>query len=126
MVGGIRLERCAEYVRNTRAASSESAHVVARDGEAVLAGRDAAAGSVEIRRRFGLPGRPVGDAEREQHEQEEDDDGRDVQALFFYRALDRTGRPGCARVATGRLHRRNGRETPHLPISCLTWSVRSS
>ena len=25
MVGGIRLERCAEYVRNTRAASSESA-----------------------------------------------------------------------------------------------------
>jgi len=28
MVGGIRLERCAEYVRNTRAASSESARPV--------------------------------------------------------------------------------------------------
>jgi len=39
MVGGIRLERCADYVRNTRAASSESAqfvHNARRRGKALL------------------------------------------------------------------------------------------
>ena len=65
-------------------------HVVAGDRKAVLEAGDAAAGGIEVGRRTGSVGRPLGDAERQGDEDEEHHDGRDIERLTSA-AFDRAG-----------------------------------
>ncbi len=104
-------------------------HVVARDGQRVLARRYRAAGGVEVRGRFGLPCRPVGDAERQQHEEQEDDDGGPVGGALRRLAEVRAGRgSGGGREGHGRRGGREGagRGQAHHIASRFSWAVRSS
>ena len=67
-------------------------HVVAGDREAVLEAGDAAAGGVEVGRRLGPLGGPVGDGERRRDEDEKHDDRRDVERLTLDLAGHGVGR----------------------------------
>ncbi len=102
-------------------------HVVAGDRQAVLEAGDAAAGGVEVGRRLGLGGRPLGDVERAEDEHAEHHDGRPVGGLLL----------GLAEVAArGNRHRGQQGEreaaqefrvaTDHLPLSStisrVSWS----
>src|SRR5574343_1878654 len=66
-------------------------HVVASAGQAVLEAGDTAAGGVEVSRRLGLAGRPLGDAERGQHEDHEHGDGADIDRLLLDAFNGRSG-----------------------------------
>jgi len=66
-------------------------HVIAGDGQTVLSAGDTAAGRVIIASRFGALGRPVGDAQGHQHEDEEHHDGVNVDRLFLRLADIRGG-----------------------------------
>ena len=69
-------------------------HVVAGDRQAVLEAGDAAAGGVEVGCRLGLGCRPLGDEQREHHEDGEHADRRPVGGLLDRLAEVGTGGPG--------------------------------
>ena len=99
-------------------------HVVAGDGKAVLEGRDAASGSVEVGGAFGALGRPVGDAESERDEHQEHHDGVPVDR----RPIGRVGGEGGGRQQRERRGRdagEPGRRAHHLDPS-RSLRVRSS
>ncbi|EXI69785.1 MAG: hypothetical protein AW08_00278 [Candidatus Accumulibacter adjunctus] len=66
-------------------------HVVAGDRQAVLEAGDAAAGGVEVSGRLGAAGRPLGDEQRQRHEDQEHDDRVPVGRLLGCRLDCRRG-----------------------------------
>src|SRR5574343_635616 len=101
-------------------------HVVAGDGQAVLEAGDAAAGGVEVGRGLGAAGRPLGDAERGQHEDHEHGDGADVDRLLLD-AFEGAGRgDGQLRDGEQRAGAQCGKGAFHLRASRRICSLRAS
>jgi hypothetical protein len=108
-------------------------HVVAGDRQAVLEAGDAAAGGVEVGRALGLGGRPLGDEQREHHEDAEHADGHPVGGLLG--GLAEVGTGGEGAHARGR-DRGNGQDLggdlegllvdAHLTTPLTICSVRAS
>ena len=91
-----RVDQAVEAADHHRGRDAEEGcrrHVVAGDRQAVLEAGDAAAGGVEVGRRLGLGGGPLGDEQRADDEDGEHADGGPVGRLLLQPGRDRRRRP---------------------------------
>jgi hypothetical protein len=121
----------AGHHRRRDAQEGRRRHVVAGDRQAVLETGDAAAGGVEVGRALGLGGGPLGDEQREHHEDAEHADGGPVGGLLLRPGRGRRRRPdagGYAARAGQRQQRRrlSGIEAFHFSTALEMASVSSS